>query len=53
MQSKAVYYVAAVVGSVIGGLIPLLWGAGFLSLWSLLFSTIFAIAAIIFVYKFF
>jgi hypothetical protein len=53
MQSKGVYYVAAAIGSIIGSLIPLLWGAGFLSLSSLLMSTIFAVAAIILVYKFF
>jgi uncharacterized membrane protein YeaQ/YmgE (transglycosylase-associated protein family) len=53
MSQKAIYYIAAIVGSIIGGLIPTLWGAGFLSLSSLFFSTVFAILAIVFVYKFF
>jgi len=53
MKSKTVYYVAAIIGSVAGSFIHTLWGAGFLSISSLLFSTVFAIAAIILVYKFF
>ncbi len=52
MQSKKVYYVAAFIGSTIGGFIPTIWGAGFLSLSSLFFSGFGGILAIIFVYKY-
>jgi len=53
MHSKGAYYAAAVIGSVVGGLIPTLWGAGFLSISSLVIGTIFALLAIGFVYWFF
>lgn len=52
MQSKTIYYAAAFVGSVIGGAIPTLWGAGFLSFSSLFFSGVGAILGIIIVAKF-
>lgn len=52
MQSKTSYYIAAFVGSIVGGYIPALWGAGFLSVSSLIFSTLGAILGIILVYKF-
>jgi uncharacterized membrane protein YeaQ/YmgE (transglycosylase-associated protein family) len=51
MSSKAVYYLAAFIGSVIGSYIPRLWGAGFLSFSSVLFSAIGAIAGIVIVWK--
>jgi uncharacterized membrane protein YeaQ/YmgE (transglycosylase-associated protein family) len=51
MSSKTLYYVAAFVGSLVGGFIPTLWGAGFLSIVSLIFSTIGAILGIVLVYK--
>lgn len=53
MPSKGVVYVAAFIGSIVGGFIPSLWGAGFLSFSSLIFSAIGAIAAIFLVLKFF
>jgi uncharacterized membrane protein YeaQ/YmgE (transglycosylase-associated protein family) len=53
MLSKGVVYVAAFIGSIIGGFIPSLWGAGFLSFSSLIFSAVGAIAAIVLVFKFF
>jgi uncharacterized membrane protein YeaQ/YmgE (transglycosylase-associated protein family) len=52
MTSKKTYYIAAFVGSIIGGYIPKLWGAGFLSISSLFFSAIGGILGIIIVYKY-
>jgi len=52
VSSKTLYYIAAFVGSVIGGYIPALWGdAGILSIWSLVLGTVGAILAIVAVYK--
>jgi drug/metabolite transporter superfamily protein YnfA len=52
MSGKTLYYIAAFVGSVIGGYVPAIWGkAGMLSVWSLVFSTFGAIAGILLVYK--
>lgn len=51
MSNKTLYYIATFVGSIIGGYIPTLWGAGFLSITSLIFSTIGAIAALVITYK--
>jgi uncharacterized membrane protein YeaQ/YmgE (transglycosylase-associated protein family) len=51
MSGKALYYIAAFVGSLSGGYIPTLWGAEFLSVTSLVFSTLGAILAIVLVYK--
>lgn len=54
MQSKTFYYIAAIVGGIIGSYIPNLWGGGgLLSISSLVFSTIGALIAIILVWKFF
>jgi hypothetical protein len=53
MASKTTYYIASFVGSSVGSYIPTLWGAGFLSYWSLLFSGVGGITAIAIVYKFF
>ncbi len=39
------------IGSIIGGLIPSLWGAGILSVWSLVLSGVGAIIGIIIGYK--
>ena len=52
MASKKLYYLAVFVGSIIGGYIPALWGAGFFSFSSLLFSGLGAILAIVVVYKY-
>jgi uncharacterized membrane protein YeaQ/YmgE (transglycosylase-associated protein family) len=51
MSGKTLYYIAAFVGSIVGGFIPTLWGAGFLSITSLIFSTVGAILAIVLIYK--
>lgn len=46
MSPKVIIYVFLSVGSVAGSLIPLLWGADFLSFSSLIFSGIGAIIGI-------
>jgi hypothetical protein len=53
MSSKAIYYLAAFIGSIIGAYIPMLWGAGVLSFSSIIFSAIGGIAGIVIVWKFF
>jgi|GEM_PF-83111 len=47
MSQKMVYYFSAFLGSVVGGYVPVLWGAGFLSISSLIFSGFGAILGII------
>jgi hypothetical protein len=37
---KTAVYIGATVGGLIGGYVPTLWGAGFLSGWSILTSAI-------------
>ena len=44
-------YIAMTIGSVVGGYIPMLWGADMFSMWSILGSGIGAIAAIFVMYK--
>jgi len=53
MSSKAIFYLAAFIGSIIGAYIPALWGAGVLSISSIIFSAIGGIAGIVIVWKFF
>ena len=53
MSSKAIYYLAAFIGSIIGAYIPQLWGGGLLSFSSIVFSAIGGIAGIVIVWKFF
>lgn len=53
MSSKAIYYLAAFIGSIIGAYIPALWGAGLFSFSSVLFSALGGIAGIVIVWKFF
>lgn len=40
MNSKALVWVGLFVGSAIGSLIPLIWGASLLSFWSSIFGAI-------------
>jgi len=47
MSSKVITYFFLFIGSIIGSYIPKLWGAGFLSVSSLIFSSIGAIVGII------
>ncbi len=51
MASKRTYYIAAFAGSIIGAYIPMLWGAGVFSFSSVLLSGIFAMIAILIVWK--
>jgi hypothetical protein len=53
VSSKTIYYIVAFVGGLVGGVIPTLWGAGFLSVSSLIFSTIGGIGGIVLVWKLF
>jgi predicted MFS family arabinose efflux permease len=46
MNSKAMVWIGMTVGSTLGGLIPNLWGASFLSFSSILFSGLGAIVGI-------
>lgn len=53
MPKKVIYYIAVFIGSTIGSYLPTIWGAGFLSISSLLLSTFGGILGIIIVYKYF
>ena len=53
MSSKAIYYLAAFIGSIVGAYIPSLWGTGVFSFSSILFSAIGGIAGIVIVWKLF
>ena len=46
MNSKTMVWISMTIGSTIGGMIPNLWGASFLSFSSILFSGLGAIAGI-------
>jgi len=46
------YYAATFIGSIVGGYIPALWGAGFLSISSLIFGTAGALLGWIVVYRY-
>ena len=48
---KSAIWLGALIVGVIGGWVPTLWGAGALSLWSLLLSTVGGVAGIIVVYR--
>ncbi len=51
MSTKTLVWIGTIVGSTIGGMIPELWGAGFLSLSSLFLSSLGAAAGIIIGFK--
>ena len=50
-MDKKVYYIAGSVGSLIGGYIPVLFGADGLSLWSILAGGVGGLGAIWLAYK--
>jgi hypothetical protein len=52
-MSKTIVYIGAIIGSILGSFIPLIWGAGFLSISSLIFSTAGALLGIFVVLKYF
>jgi hypothetical protein len=51
MSSKTLVYLGMIIGSIIGGYIPILWGAGLISYSSVLFSGIGAIIGVWIGYK--
>lgn len=51
MPTKFLVFLGMTIGSIIGGYIPVLWGAGLLSYSSVFFSGVGAILGIIIVYK--
>jgi uncharacterized membrane protein YeaQ/YmgE (transglycosylase-associated protein family) len=53
VSSKALYYLAAFIGSVIGAYLPSLWGTGTFSFASIIFSALGGIAGIVIVWKWF
>ncbi len=52
MSKKVMYYLSIFIGSIVGGYVPTLWGADFLSISSLFFSSVGSILGIIIVYKY-
>jgi uncharacterized membrane protein YeaQ/YmgE (transglycosylase-associated protein family) len=52
MSPRTQTYIAMFVGSTIGGMIPMLWGAGAFSFSSIIFSTIGAIIGVYIAFKF-
>ena len=46
MNSKALIWVGAIVGSTIGSIVPAIWGGSMFSMSSIIFSTIGGIAGI-------
>lgn len=51
MSARFLVFIGMTIGSIIGGYIPTLWGAGFFSYSSILFSGIGAIIGILIGYK--
>jgi len=51
MSSKAIFMLGMIVGSIIGGYLPVLFGASFLSMWSLFGSAVGGLLGIWIVYK--
>jgi hypothetical protein len=52
MNRRSLYYLGAGIGGTVASFVPLLWGAGELSLWSVLFSGLGGLAGIWLVYRF-
>ena len=50
-MSKKMIWFGMVVGSTLGGLVPMLWHAGMFSMWSILLSTIGGVVGIWAAYK--
>lgn len=51
MPTKFLVFLGMTIGSIIGGYIPMLWGAGFFSYSSVLFSGVGGILGVIIAYK--
>lgn len=52
MSNRFIYGIAGTVGSLIGGYMPALWGAGELSGWGILLGTIGGVIGIVLAYKY-
>jgi hypothetical protein len=50
-MNKSMVWIGASIGGAIGGYIPALWGDNFLSLWSVILSTVGGLLGIYLVYK--
>lgn len=51
MSSRTQTYIGMFVGSTLGGMIPMLWGAGAFSFASIIFSTLGALVGVYMVFK--
>ena len=51
MNLRGLYYVGAGIGGALGSFLPLLWGAGELSLWSIILSGLGGLLGIWVVYR--
>lgn len=51
MDTKQIIWIGVLVGSVVGGYIPALWGAGLLSFSGIIFSTLGAFAGLWLAFK--
>lgn len=51
-MDKKIIYLGMIIGGIIGGYIPAIWGAGLFSFSSIIFGAIGSIAGIWLVYKF-
>gem|GEM_PF-3342536 len=52
MSNRNLFILAAFVGSTAGGFIPSLFGAGMLSGWGILWSTVGGVGAVVLAYRF-
>lgn len=51
MSQKSAVITGMIIGSIIGGYVPMLWGASFLSYWGIVTSTIGGVLGIYIGYK--
>lgn len=51
-MDKKIYYIAMLVGSIVGGYVPTLFGADIFSLWSIFSSAAFALIFIFLAHRF-
>lgn len=51
MSAKTIYYLAALIGSIVGSFIPAIWGGSLLSMSSLFLGALGGILGVVIVYK--